>query len=178
MNFWKHNTNVRCRWTRQHTKNEKEWTTNIRSKIVKSRAGQTYLLFDCIAVDFPEYNMVGLDSAFEKRLVLILTTASTRNPFTEILENWGDKSVRKLLKKEGKIISSDWRTDGRTWRKRRQSVEFRSYRLQNQCFRLLPSKYVTTKVTVSAGFLENWIFQVQALSDGTWSEVEILLHNF
>lgn len=50
--------------------------------------------------------------------------------------------------------------------------------LQNKILWLLPCENVSAKMTVCAGFLVNGVLQVEALGNGTGSQIEILLHDF
>lgn len=45
-------------------------------------------------------------------------------------------------------------------------------------FWFFPWEYFTAKMTISGGLLVNGLAQVQVLNYLSWSEIEILLHNF
>lgn len=49
--------------------------------------------------------------------------------------------------------------------------------LQNQSFRLLPSKYIAPEMTICTSFLVNRVLEVEAFGDCTRSQVEVLLDN-
>ena len=49
--------------------------------------------------------------------------------------------------------------------------------LQNQSFRLLPSKYIAPEMTICTSFLVNRVLEVEAFGDCARSQVEVLLDN-
>ena len=49
--------------------------------------------------------------------------------------------------------------------------------LQNQSFRLLPSKYIAPEMTVCTSFLVNRVLEVEAFGNCTRPQIEVLLDN-